>query len=163
MTSVIPNCVDKHKISIFLDKINYHGLFSFEYGMVGEKAYFFEVNLRNDGTSHYFYQAGANIPLAYAYSCAGLDYSQIPTTVTEDKWFIDEIFDYENVIKGVITQKQWRKEKEQAAVFKYYTEEDKAPWLWVKQRCWRQTVQDLVLKRFRLYIIYVLDKFGLKK
>lgn len=163
MTSVIPDCVDKQKIGIFLDKINYHGLFSFEYGMVGDKAYFFEVNLRNDGTSHYFYQAGANIPLAYAYSCAGLDYSQIPTTVTDDKWFIDEVFDYENVIKGVVTQKQWRKEKEQATVFKYYAEDDKAPWLWVKKRRWRQTVQDLVLKRFRLYIIYVLDKLGLKK
>lgn len=163
MTSVIPDCVDKQKIGIFLDKINYHGLFSFEYGMVGDKAYFFEVNLRNDGTSHYFYQAGANIPLAYAYSCAGLDYSQIPTAVTNDKWFIDEVFDYENVIKGVVTQKQWRKEKEQATVFKYYAEDDKAPWLWVKKRRWRMTVQDLVLKRFRLYIIYVLDKLGLRK
>lgn len=163
MTSIIPNCIDKYKIGEFLDRINYHGLFSFEYGMLGDKAYFFEVNLRNDGTSHYFYQAGANIPLAYAYSCAGLNYSEIPTVVLKEKWFIDELFDYENVIKGVISYKQWKKEKEQATVFKYYAVDDEFPWRWVSKRRWRMTVQDLVLKRFRLYIIYVLDKLGLRK
>lgn len=163
MTGTIPKCVDKSKICEFLNRIDYHGLFSFEYGLIGDRAYFFEVNLRNDGTSHYFFQTGANIPLAYAYSCARLDYSQIPTTVLKEQWFIDEIFDFENVIKGKISYRQWKIEKEQASVFKYYTNDDKAPWRWVKKRCLRLTVQDLLLKRFRLYIVFALDKLGLRK
>lgn len=81
MTADIPRNVEIEKIARFLEKIDYYGLFSFEYGMVGGKAYFFEVNLRNDGTSDYFNQADANIPLAYVYSCAGLDYSVVSTTI----------------------------------------------------------------------------------
>lgn len=50
ITCDVPECADIGKISEFLEKIDYYGLFSFEYGMIGNKAYFFEVNLRNDGT-----------------------------------------------------------------------------------------------------------------
>lgn len=163
MTKNIPTCIDIVKISNFLDRIDYHGVFSFEYGMVGDKAYFFEVNLRNDGTSHYFYQSGANIPLAYAYSCVGEDYTQVNTEVIEDRWFIDEVFDFENVIKGIISKKQWKADMKQATVFKYYDKNDVEPWRYVMRSRWRQTAQDIILKRFRLYIIYILDKLGLRK
>lgn len=163
MTKNVPTCIDIVKISNFLDRIDYHGVFSFEYGMVGEKAYFFEVNLRNDGTSHYFYQSGANIPLAYAYSCVGEDYTQVNTEVIEDRWFIDEVFDFENVIKGIISKKQWKADMKQATVFKYYDKNDVEPWRYVMRSRWRQTAQDIILKRFRLYIIYILDKLGLRK
>lgn len=163
MTKNIPTCIDIVKISNFLDRIDYHGVFSFEYGMVGDKAYFFEVNLRNDGTSHYFYQSGANIPLAYAYSCVGEDYTQVNTEVVEDRWFIDEVFDFENVIKGIISKKQWKADMKQATVFKYYDKNDVEPWRYVMRSRWRQTAQDIILKRFRLYIIYILDKLGLRK
>lgn len=163
MTKNVPTCIDIVKISNFLDRIDYHGVFSFEYGMVGDKAYFFEVNLRNDGTSHYFYQSGANIPLAYAYSCVGEDYTQVNTEVIEDRWFIDEVFDFENVIKGIISKKQWKADMKQATVFKYYDKNDVEPWRYVMRSRWRQTAQDIILKRFRLYIIYILDKLGLRK
>lgn len=163
MTAKIPSCIDQKKIGLFLNEIDYHGLFSFEYGLVGDKAYFFEVNLRNDGTSHYFYQAGANIPLAYAYSCVGMDYSEVSTTVAENKWFIDEVFDFENVIKGNVSYKRWKEDRKTAEIFKYYEKNDKEPWKYVVRRKWRQTAMDLILKRFRVYIIYLLDKLGLKK
>lgn len=163
ITKNIPTCIDVVKISDFLDCIDYHGVFSFEYGMVGDKAYFFEVNLRNDGTSHYFYQSAANIPLAYAYSCVGEDYTQVNTEVIEDRWFIDEVFDFENVIKGIISKKQWKADMKQATVFKYYDKNDVEPWHYVMNSRWIQTAQDIILKRFRLYIIYILDKLGLRK
>lgn len=163
MTNKIPNSVDINTISAFLERIDYYGLFSFEYGMKGDNAYFFEVNLRNDGTSHYFYQAGANIPLAYVYSCAGRDYSTVNTNVIEDCWFVDEVFDIENVLKGTITIQQWENDKNEATIFKYYDENDKKPWEIVKKHKWKQIAQDLILKRFRLYIIFVLDKLGLRK
>lgn len=163
MTNKIPNCVDVTTINAFLERIEYYGLFSFEYGMKGENAYFFEVNLRNDGTSHYFFQAGANIPLAYVYSCAGLDYTHIPTSVEEERWFVDEVFDIENVIKGDITREQWKKDRKEATVFKYYDVNDLDPWRIVEKTKWKQIVQDLILKRFRLYIVFILDKLGLRK
>lgn len=163
LTPKIPQSIDTSKISEFLDRIDYHGLFSFEYGLVGNEAFFFEVNLRNDGTSHYFYQAGANLPLAYAMSCAGMDYLQISTSVKENCWYIDELFDCENVINGTLSIKQYKKDKQEATVFKYWDAEDIRPWQYMRKRRIKKIFQDMLLKRFRVYIIYVLDKLGLRK
>lgn len=162
-TENIPQCADTTKILEFLERIDYHGLFSVEYGLLENKAYFFEINLRNDGTSHYFYQAGANIPLAYVYSCAGVDYSEISTKVKKEAWFIDEVFDIENVIKGVISKVQWSKDMEEATIFKYYDKDDQEPWKVVKKTKIRQIVRDFILKRYRLYIVALLDKLGFRK
>ncbi len=159
----IPKCADMEKVREFLARIDYHGLFSVEYGLLDDKAYFFEINLRNDGTSHYFYQAGANIPLAYVYSSAGLDYSHIPTKVSGEHWFIDELFDVENVILRRVKKKTWKKDMKEASVFKYYDKEDTAPYEIAKKGRVKQIIQDIVLKRFRLYIVFILDKLGLRK
>ena len=159
----LSNCIEVSKIGEFLEKIDYHGLFSFEYGLCNGKAYFFEVNLRNDGTSHYFYQAGANMPLAYVYSSAGLDYSHINTKVNNDEWFIDELYDIENVMLGKIKKKTWKQDMERATVFKYYDKDDLAPYELEKKRKTKQIIRDIILKRFRLYIVFVLDKLGLHK
>ena len=159
----LPCGADASKIEKFLEYIDYHGLFSVEYGLLDNKAYFFEVNLRNDGTSDYFRQAGANIPLAYVYSSAGLDYSHIPTKVQGKSLYIDELFDVENVLTGKVSRRQWKQDMEQANVFKYYDKEDMEPYEIAKKGRLRQIAQDIILKRFRLYIVFVLDKLGLRK
>lgn len=163
LTANIPASVDTSKIIEFLDRIDYYGLFSFEFGMIGDKAYFFEVNLRNDGTSDYFNQAGANIPLAYIYSCANLDYKVLPLKVKKDAWFLDEVFDYENVLKHSVSKKQWKKEKAEATIFKYYNEDDMGPYKIVYKSRHKQIIQDFILKKFRIYIVFVLDRLGLRK
>lgn len=162
LTSKYPYGINCKQIEKFLNEIDYHGLFSFEYGLYKGKAYFFEVNLRNDGTSHYFYQSGANIPLAYVVNCAGLDYSQISTKVMMDSWYIDELFDCENIIERNLSFRQWKRDKLKATVFKYYDKDDEGPWQYVMKRRWKQIAQDLILRRFRLYIVYIYDKIGLK-
>ncbi len=159
----IPECADMSKVEQFLERIDYRGLFAFEYGLLDDGAYFFEVNLRNDGTSHYFYQAGANIPLAYAYSCAGEDYSDIPVSVGEKAWFIDELLDVGNVVSGKVSAKKWKKDMQEATVFKYYDKDDTVPYEIAKKGRTKQIVMDVILKRFRLYIVFVLDKLGLRK
>lgn len=164
LTGEIPDYVDIDKISEFLSRIDYHGLFAFEFGLHDDKAYFFEVNLRNDATFHYFYQAGANIPLAYVYSSAGLDYSEIPTQLTAEKqWFIDELFDVENVMSGKVKRKQWKQDMAQATIFKYYDKNDVVPYEKAKKGKTKQIMHDIILKRFRLYIVFILDKLGLRK
>lgn len=163
LTQEIPPCIDTSLLIDFLDIIDYYGLFSFEFGLVGDRAYFFEVNLRNDGTSHYFYQAGANIPLAYVYSCVNQDYKMINTKVNEKRWFIDEVFDIENVIKKRITKQKWQKDLNEATIYKYYDEDDPEPSKMVRKGMKKQIMQDFMLTRFRPYIVFVLDKFGIGK
>lgn len=159
----IPSSIDKNLMVRFLETIGYYGLFSFEYGEVGEKAYFFEVNLRNDGTSHYFYQSGANIPLAYVCSCLNMTYNNLKTVVEGENYFIDELFDYENVLNGTISHNKWKSDLAQATVFKYYDKDDIGPWKYMKSIRLRKMFQEMLLKRWRVYIVYVLDKLGLRK
>lgn len=163
LEETVPESADLTKIREFLEHIHYYGLFSVEYGLHDGKAYFFEINLRNDGTSHYFYQAGANLPLAYVYSAAGLDYSHIPTKVVGRHWFVDELYDVENVILGRVSRKRWKQDKETATIFKYFDEEDVAPYETARKGSLRQIIQDIILKRFRIYIVFVLERFGLRK
>jgi len=163
LSEEIPACADLSKIEEFLERIEYYGLFSVEYGLHDGNAYFFEINLRNDGTSHYFYQAGANLPLAYVYSSAGLDYSQIPTKVVGKRWFVDELYDVENVLLGKISRKKWKQDMGEASVFKYQDKDDNEPYKMVKKGQVRQILQDIILKRFRIYIVFVLERFGLRK
>jgi len=162
ITDEVPSSVDTAKITKFLETIEYFGPFSFEYGAYEDRAYFFEVNLRNDGTSHYFYQAGANLPLAYVYSCAGLDYSEIPICVGEKRWFIDELFDVENVITRNISKEKWKQEMNKATIYKYYDEEDIEPYSTVKKEKNKQIIRDIVLNKLRVYIVSILDKIEKK-
>ena len=97
------------------------------------------------------------------YSCVGKDYSEIPVKTSKKAWFIDEVFDVENVIKGVISKEQWKKEMAEATIFKYYDREDQEPWKTVKKTRVKQIAQDFLLKKYRLYIVALLDKFGLRK
>lgn len=163
ITNKIPNYIDTELITKFLCHIDYYGLFSFEYGEVGNKAYFFEVNLRNDGTSHYFYQLGVNLPLAYIYDAADRDISNIQTKVTQCGWFIDELFDIENILMGKLSYKQWKTDKEKATVYKYYDKDDMIPYQIIKKNQLKLLFVHLMLKYFRIQIIYILDKIGLKK
>ena len=64
-------------IRLFLESINYVGLFSFEFGECEDILYFYEANLRNDGTSHYFYQSGSNVIAAFCLSMFKKDYLSV--------------------------------------------------------------------------------------
>ncbi len=163
VTSKIPESIDISKIIAFLEHIGYYGLFGFEYGIADGNTYFFEVNLRNDGTGHFFYQAGANIPLAYVYSCVGLDYSHIKVKVVNDGWYIDEVLDFENVLRGNVSFKQWKKERKEATIFKVYCNDDLEPYNYAMKRRWNDMVKNIIISRFRIYIVRILEKFGLRK
>ena len=67
-------------IKDFIHSIGYKGLFSVEFMITKEKAYFLEINLRNDGTCYITTQAGVNLPAIWAYSAMGLDTSHLPRT-----------------------------------------------------------------------------------
>lgn len=158
MTNKLPESVKEEQIIAFLERIDYVGLFSFEYGLTANNAYFFEVNLRNDGCSHYFYQTGANIPLAWVKSCAGEDYSTVPTKVIGERWFIDEVFDIENVFHRRVSFCQQRHDKKEATVYKYYDKDDIEPWRYVKKRRVPQIIKDLCLMKWRVYFLYILER-----
>lgn len=68
---------DFNKIKEFVKSIGYKGLFSVEFLITKEKAYFLEINLRNDGTCYITTQAGVNMPALWVHSCMGNDSSKL--------------------------------------------------------------------------------------
>lgn len=145
ITSCIPSSIDLNSIKSFFFKIDYYGQFSVEYGVVNNIAYFYEVNLRNDGTSDYFSQVGANINLAWVFDCCGEDVTNIAIPVQKEAKMIDEIFDYNNVKKGIVTKVEWKKQRKEASVLVYYNKHDIMPYIVMK---WKQ----LNVKRFPIRI-----------
>ena len=158
ITTSFPKGIELGQIESLLHEIDYNGLFSVEYGLYEKKAYFFEVNLRNDGTSHYFYQAGANIPLAWAYDMLGNDYSNICTKVQRDAWYIDEVHDIANVWNGTIHKYLWKKQRKEATIFKYYDTEDLGPYKSMRRHRLKKILKDSIVQKYRIYIVYLMDK-----
>lgn len=156
----LPESISAGAIESLVREINYFGLFSVEYGIVGDKAYFYEINLRNDGTSHIFFQAGANLPLIWTKSLLGESYALIPHKVAGEAVFIDELFDSVNIGRNGLTRRLWKAQKESATLFKFYDKDDIEPYKFVKKRSWYLGMLDRIASRYRLYIVYFLDKLG---
>jgi predicted ATP-grasp superfamily ATP-dependent carboligase len=71
---------DFNRIKEFVQAICYKGLFSIEFMITQDKAYFLEINLRNDGTCYITTQAGVNMPAIWAYTSLGKDTVELPRT-----------------------------------------------------------------------------------
>lgn len=133
LESAIPENIKLDMINAFLNEIEYYGLFSAEFGVQNGKAWFYEFNLRNDGTSHYFYQASmTNLPLSW------VQYHIEGAVITPDSnfsaTFIDEIGDYDNVRQGLVSKSEWKHQKKEATVYKYYDSSDKLPYYYMQIR-----------------------------
>lgn len=158
-----PSYIPSDLIIKFIESVDFYGLFSVEFLVYKGHAYFIEVNWRNDGTSHLFYQAGANLPLLWVTSCAGGNVNHISTHVEDISYFIDEIFDRDNIRRGTISRELWNSQREQATIFKYYDEEDKTPFEAVKKNKKKKLIMDALVARNRLYIVWLMDKLGLRR
>lgn len=88
ITSEIPEQLGNFDgIKMFLKNIDYHGVFSVEFMITEDKAYFLEINLRNDGTVYCTTQAGVNMPALWAASVYGLDSSNLPRTYKRERTY----------------------------------------------------------------------------
>lgn len=163
LISNLPAYIKADLIEKFMANVDFYGLFSVEYLVYKGTAYFIEVNWRNDGTSHLFYQAGANMPLLWVKSSLGEDFKDVSVKVAPQSFFIDEIFDEENVNKNVVSRDQWQREREIATVFKYYDPEDMVPFEAVKKGKKKKLLLDSIVAKNRLYIVYILDKLGIRR
>lgn len=153
----IPVEFNLNGIKSFLEEIDYHGLFSVEYGLSNEIPWFYEFNLRNDATSHLFYQAGANLPLKWCYDCLGITKS-VSTAVEGEHWNINEIYDITNVFKGHISYAEYRRQRRQANVFHYFDAIDKRPYKIVRSKALFDVPFRMLLKPLRPYLAWMIRK-----
>lgn len=114
------------EVKRLLGDMDYYGPFSIEFGVEDEKVFFYEVNMRNDGTSHYYYPAGVYVPYVYYLDCAGeLKNSDMMASGLEH-YFIDEFGDMRNFFHG-LSLHRWFSDIHKAKAYKYYWKGDNAP------------------------------------
>lgn len=121
-TDVESHLQQKECVLNFIKSLNYTGPFSIEFGFAKGKNYFFEINLRNDGTSHYPLQAGVNIPMIYYDSIRGIENKISNCIVQYD--MIDEVADLKRVLSQKISFANWIKSLKNAGSYRYYHTSD---------------------------------------
>lgn len=154
----IPEYLNPSGLKHFFNLIGYHGLFSAEYGFEDGKAYFYEVNLRNDGFCHLSYQNGANLPMMWVCACLGIPYTgseKMKNTCVA----MNEIYDIANVLHGNISLKRYKKDLREAKAFHFYDPNDLQPYKNMHRRMWWEIPFRALLKKFRPQIVWLLKKF----
>ena len=127
ITEEIPDCVCASGIDSFLKRIDFKGIFSVEYALTKDNAYFYEFNLRNDGTSVLFYNAGSNLALFFVNSCFGVD-EKVPIRVQGKQYLMHEILDRFNIYDGIVSKKQWLEDKAKVTLHFLYDPNDMKPY-----------------------------------
>lgn len=155
----IPDYLNPKGLERFLKLIDYYGEFSAEYGYMDGKAYFYEVNLRNDGFCHLTFQAGANLPLLWVQSCLGLPITASPK-MTKSVIGINEIYDIINVFRGTISWDKYKKDKAEAEAFHFYDSIDLQPYRNIHRRMIWEIPFRALLKTYRPLIVKILNKLG---
>ncbi len=117
------------EVYAFLKRLDYYGPFSLEFGMMDGVPYFYEINLRNDGTSHYFHKAGIFVP--YIYYRANTNTLKIDDlTIPETSYtFIDEFGDLVNMKAIGLSFRRWFHDLRHASAYKYFCRGDIKPFL----------------------------------
>lgn len=110
---------DKIEAINFVKSICYKGPFSIEFGLEKGKNYFFEINLRNDGTSHYPLSAGVNIAEVYI---SGSIPSEIAVCEYE---MIDEVGDIRRVLYKELNLSEWCAKIRNAGAYRWYRKGDR--------------------------------------
>lgn len=117
-TDVTKYLQEIERVKKYVKILRYSGPFSIEFGVEKGKNYFFEINLRNDGTSHYPLNAGVNICKAYI---EGKQSTAVPLIEYE---MIDEVADCRRILRKDITLLQWFKSFYNAGTYKFYRKGD---------------------------------------
>ncbi len=88
LSDEIPNQLESFDcIRRFVREMGYYGLFSVEFMITKDKAYFLEINLRNDGTCYFTTQAGVNIPAIWASTALGRGTSDLRKSLVRTRTY----------------------------------------------------------------------------
>lgn len=124
-TSVSGYLPELEEVMAFVSVLNYVGPFSIEFGLEKGKNYFFEINLRNDGTSHYPLASGVNIAYVYYRACKGLLTADDMCHAEGEYPMVDEVLDIRRVLSHEISFGDWWKLFGEAKAHRYYVPFDK--------------------------------------
>lgn len=128
VSTAVKECLPElENVKNYVSALEFIGPFSIEFGLEDGKNYFFEINLRNDGTSHYPLAAGINIPYIWYLSCKGVLKNEDLMCQDTEYEMIDEIFDIRRVLTREQTFSQWYRRLLSSEAYRYYVSFDRLP------------------------------------
>lgn len=150
LTTDVEKYIDIKVVETLIKKTNYYGPFSIEFGVMKQKLYFYEINFRNDGTSHYFNALNINIPYMWVLDAYGHHIDINQKLSSKEHLFIDEFGDYLNIVTNRLPINKWYRNFRQATVFKYYYRGDLKPFLLI--------IPHMILLSIYKILKYLIDK-----
>ena len=106
-------------VKAFIKSLRYYGPFSIEFAHEKGKNYFLEINLRNDGTSHYPMNMGINLVKAYIDNK-----SENHLEIEMEYEMIDETSDLRRVLYRELSLKRWLRSFRKAGSYRFYRKGD---------------------------------------
>lgn len=140
----IPNGLDLEAIRRFVAEIGYEGLFSIEFMKKGEKFYFLEINLRNDGVNYLYTDAGVNMPKLWAECKGGIltGFSDVRFDLKLPRYLMQES-DLANVRAGKVGIAVWLRDYWRAQSHFVFNWRDPLPFLYTVYVHFRQAGKKL--------------------
>lgn len=132
VTADINKYVCKEKVCEYINTLGYSGLFSVEFLLCDDKAYFLEVNLRNDGNGYLPTFGGVNLPYQWFLSvtdqCDKL--ALLPRIIASDFVMMREFTDIMIPIKYGYPFIKWISDFFKTDCFLYWNKKDKIPYFY---------------------------------
>ncbi len=119
---------DIQKVREFVKRIGYYGIFSLEFLVKGDKHYFLEINLRNDGNGYAPTYGGVNIPYIWALDAIGGDVSEYKRIIEDDFYAQVELTDYGYLKSKPYTILNWLIDAFKTDCFYVANKQDPKPW-----------------------------------
>ena len=148
----------QHKIICMLKEFHYVGMFDMELNIVGDKAYFNEVNLRSGGPNFSYYMSGVNLPALFVNGVTTNTRTIDDEKISEYyKTFVYGKVAWEDFIHGFLTRKEVKDIIASADITLLCNEDDPAP-----GQLFVNTIRLSILKS-RIKKIRQFYKHGIKK
>lgn len=130
----IPAGLDVFAIKRFVRAIGYEGLFSVEFMKKGDKFYFLEINLRNDGVNFLYTLGGINMPNLWVEYARGrrTDFRDVQVKL-KTPIYLMQLFDLFNLKSGKVGLCTWLRDYCRAHGHFVFSLRDPAPFLYY---CW---------------------------
>lgn len=138
--------IDYTAITQFVREIGFEGLFSVEFLIKRDRAYFLEINLRNDGCGYLYTASGANLPYLWVLFVNGLLSSEsLAAAKCKTPTFLMQQADFSNVVHQQVSFVRWLKDLLRTRAFFVLNIKDPKPFLYT---IWRTLL--LVLHKIHL-------------
>lgn len=119
--------INNDSIHIFINKLNYVGIFDLEFKYANGKTYFIEINFRNGAPGYVLTKMGVNIPYIWYLNACGSDTNNLLKEIDKDFNFMMETIDIRHVLNGDLNFFSWIKDLIDTKAFLFFNLKDMKP------------------------------------